>query len=90
MDTTVHNPAAAFANVREGRFEIMKEDFQLHDKIGEGAMAMIWKATMRGQMCAAKRLKQGTSPEFQVDNLIPLVKSIPQLSSWVWVGVTCR
>mmetsp|Transcript_23475 Transcript_23475/g.63365 ORF Transcript_23475/g.63365 Transcript_23475/m.63365 type:complete len:309 (+) Transcript_23475:151-1077(+) len=65
MDTTVHNPAAAFANVRAGSFEVKPEEIQYFDKIGEGAMAEIYRARMRNLDCAAKKLKHTAGVQSQ-------------------------
>ena len=66
MDTTVHNPAAAFANVRQGSFEVKPEEIEYFEKIGEGAMAVIYRAKMRNLTCAAKKLKNSTRTDSQV------------------------
>mmetsp|Transcript_16793 Transcript_16793/g.35505 ORF Transcript_16793/g.35505 Transcript_16793/m.35505 type:complete len:309 (-) Transcript_16793:338-1264(-) len=65
MDTTVHNPAAAFANVRQGSFEVKPEEIEYFEKIGEGAMAVIYRAKMRNLTCAAKKLKNSTRTDSQ-------------------------
>ena len=66
MDTTVHNPAAAFANVRQGPFEVKPEEIEYIKQVGEGAMAVIYLAKMRNQTCAAKKLKNATRTDSQV------------------------
>ncbi len=65
-ETTVHNPAAAFANVRQGSYEVKPEEIEYFEKIGEGAMAVIYRAKMRNLTCAAKQLKNSTRTDSQV------------------------
>lgn len=69
MDTTVHNPAAAFANVRQGSFEVKPEEIEYFEKVGEGAMAVIYRAKMRNLTCAAKKLKSSTRTDSQVSEI---------------------
>ena len=65
MDTTVHNPDSAFGNVKSGNWEVNLEDIKWGDKIGEGAMAAIYKANLKGRQCVAKKLKNGVGPQTQ-------------------------
>eukprot|EP00961_Rhodomonas_salina_P245290 3314345-Rhodomonas_salina.1 len=62
VDTTSHNPIAVFSKVPihhncVGHWEVKPEEFTLESKIGEGAMGVIYKAKLRGQTVAAKKLK---------------------------------
>ena len=70
MDTTVHNPTAAFANVRQGSFEVKPEEIEYFEKVSEGAMAVIYRARMRNLNCAAKKLKTGAGTHTQVQTQI--------------------
>lgn len=65
LDTTVHNPDSAFGHVRSGNWEVKMEDINWGSKIGEGAMAAIYKATLRGRECVAKKLKSGVGAQTQ-------------------------
>lgn len=65
MDTTVHNPDSAFGNVKSGNWEVGLDEIKWGNKIGEGAMAAIFKATLRGRECVAKKLKLGVGPQTQ-------------------------
>jgi len=62
LDTTIHNPVGTFNGVRSGHWEIKEDEFECNEaqKIGEGAMAVICKAKLRGMPCVAKKLKTGT------------------------------
>jgi serine/threonine protein kinase len=65
-ETTFLEPAAAFANVLQGSFEVKPEEIRIHEKIGEGAMAVIYRANMRNFTCVAKKLKNSTQTNSQV------------------------
>ena len=65
VDTTVHSPQCAFAAVQAGNWEAQREEIQLGEQIGEGANAVIRKATFRGKVCAAKMLKKGVTTNSQ-------------------------
>lgn len=65
VDTTVHSPQAAFDNVQRGHWEVQPEEIKFGPKIGEGANAVILKATFRGQTCVAKMLKSGVAANTQ-------------------------
>jgi hypothetical protein len=64
--TTYLEPAAAFANVIGGSFEVKPEEIEIYEKIGEGAMAVIYRAKMRNLTCVAKKLKNSTQTNSQV------------------------
>jgi len=55
-DTTNHNPVEVFSKC-VGRWEVNPEQFNFVKKIGEGAMGVIYKATLNGKDVAAKKLK---------------------------------
>mmetsp|Transcript_30148 Transcript_30148/g.74146 ORF Transcript_30148/g.74146 Transcript_30148/m.74146 type:complete len:317 (+) Transcript_30148:124-1074(+) len=65
LDTTVHNPDSAFGNVKAGNWEVQISEITWGDKIGEGAMAAIYKAKLRGRECVAKKLKTGVNAQTQ-------------------------
>mmetsp|Transcript_8587 Transcript_8587/g.21154 ORF Transcript_8587/g.21154 Transcript_8587/m.21154 type:complete len:310 (+) Transcript_8587:222-1151(+) len=65
MDTTVHNPESAFGNVKSGNWEVSLSDISWGAKIGEGAMACIYKAKLKGRECVGKKLKQNIGPQSQ-------------------------
>jgi hypothetical protein len=65
LETTVHSPQDAFSSVQHGHWEVAQGEIKYGPKIGEGANAVILKATFRGQNCVAKLLKEGTSTNTQ-------------------------
>jgi hypothetical protein len=65
---SVHDPASVFANIRlQGPFEVKMEEVEYLDSIGEGSKAMIYRAKFRNILCAAKKLKNGTRTDSQVE-----------------------
>jgi len=70
MDTTIHNPAGAFQSVHAGQFEIQPDQIAWGSKLGEGAMAQIFKAKIKWpdnsvNECVAKKLKTGVDSRTQ-------------------------
>jgi len=79
VDTTNHNPIAVFSKC-VGQWEVTPDEFNLSAKIGEGAMGVIYKATLRGQTAAAKKLKDRRKDQNkQVD--IPQLTASPMVVS---------
>ena len=66
MDTTVHDPQRAFQNVIQSKCDIKSSEIELFEKIGEGAMAVIYRAKMKDKIVAAKKLKSSTKKDSQV------------------------
>mmetsp|Transcript_12092 Transcript_12092/g.18971 ORF Transcript_12092/g.18971 Transcript_12092/m.18971 type:complete len:330 (+) Transcript_12092:425-1414(+) len=56
-DTTGHNPMGVFSKLHNGHWEIQPNEFLLHKEIGQGAMGIIFRGSLRGITCAAKKLK---------------------------------
>jgi len=70
IDTTIHNPVKVIHNVTAGHFEVHPEQISWGSKLGEGAMAQIFRARIKlpdGQVqeCVAKKLKHGTESNSQ-------------------------
>ena len=55
-------------SVELGNFVVSSHEIQYLDVVGEGAMAVVYKAKWREKTCAAKKLKLGTSAETQEYN----------------------
>ncbi len=69
---TIHNPACAFAHIKDGCFEVKQEDVEYFERIGEGKMAVLYRAKFRNLPCAAKKLKNATKTDSQVEITISI------------------
>eukprot|EP00287_Rhodomonas_sp_CCMP768_P020964 CAMPEP_0202825218 /NCGR_PEP_ID=MMETSP1389-20130828/12886_1 /ASSEMBLY_ACC=CAM_ASM_000865 /TAXON_ID=302021 /ORGANISM="Rhodomonas sp., Strain CCMP768" /LENGTH=319 /DNA_ID=CAMNT_0049498411 /DNA_START=29 /DNA_END=988 /DNA_ORIENTATION=- len=70
VDTTIHNPGKVIHNVTAGHHEVQPDQISWGSKLGEGAMAQIFRARIKlpngeVQECVAKKLKHGTEPNSQ-------------------------
>jgi serine/threonine protein kinase len=55
-----------FAGVQQsGKWDVPVSEITFGDKIGEGSMAVIVRATFRGNTCAAKKVPPGVAPHMQ-------------------------
>jgi len=70
LDGTIYDAGSAFDLLKTGQLELERNQIKLGKKLGEGAMADIFRGTLvaRGGQtteCVAKKLKAGAEPESQ-------------------------